>query len=98
MLALLALASAFAAPAADDAVFLTVAYCPDLFSGMGAVVRVNHTDGAFTIQGKFALPPRRLGARRTGRATTRGTTSRRAPRGERWWRSRLVSTYAPPQS
>ncbi len=56
MIAFLALASAFAAPAADDAVFLTVAYCPDLFSGMGAVVRVNHTDGAFTIQGKFALP------------------------------------------
>ena len=55
MIALVALASAFAAPAADDAVFLTVAYCPDLFSGMGAVVRVNHTDGAFTIQGKFAL-------------------------------------------
>ena len=56
MMALVAFASAFAAPAADDAVFLTVAYCPDLFSGMGAVVRVNHTDGAFTIQGKFALP------------------------------------------
>ena len=42
MIAFLALASAFAAPAADDAVFMTVAYCPDLFSGMGAVVRVNH--------------------------------------------------------
>ena len=61
MIAFLALASAFAAPAADDAVFLTVAYCPDLFSGMGAVVRVNHTDGAFTIQGKFALPSSSIG-------------------------------------
>ena len=28
---------------------------------MGAVVRVNHTDGAFTIQGKFALPSSSIG-------------------------------------
>ena len=61
MIAVVALASAFAAPATDDAVYLTVAYCPDLFSGMGAVVRVNHTDGAFTIQGKFALPSSSIG-------------------------------------
>ena len=81
MIAFLALASAFAAPAADDAVFLTVAYCPDLFSGMGAVVRVNHTDGAFTIQGLRVSP--RLEEAEEGFGS-RGELSRRAMlRGQR---------------
>ena len=83
MIAVLALASAIAAPAADDAVFLTVAYCPDLFSGMGAVVRVNHTDGAFTIQGKFALPSSSIGLLLVGRRDELrllGLVAPRAPR------------------
>jgi hypothetical protein len=39
-----------------DQLLLTVAYCPDEFSGKGAIIEVDPTSGAFSIKGKFDLP------------------------------------------
>jgi len=48
------------AAAAEDRVYITVAYCPGYFDGKGAVVQVDHK-GHFDIVGKFALPSEILG-------------------------------------
>src|SRR5687768_3631211 len=36
-------------------VYLTIAYCPDFFTGMGAVVKVDPVTGSWAIVGKEAL-------------------------------------------
>lgn len=47
-----------AATAAEgqDSLLLTVAYCPDAFTGAGATVRVDPASGAWTIVSKFFWP------------------------------------------
>ena len=44
-----------------DAVYLTTAFCPTPFTGMGAVVKVNASSGTWHITGKFALPHSSIG-------------------------------------
>lgn len=39
-----------------DSVYLTVAFCPTPFTGLGAVVRVNSTTADFTVSKTFELP------------------------------------------
>jgi len=45
---------------AEDAVYLTVAYCPSFFTGGGAVVSVDH-QGKYSIVGKWDMPDEILG-------------------------------------
>lgn len=50
---LLLLVASFAALAAADTIFLTVLYCPTLFSSKGATVSVDPATGNWSIVGTF---------------------------------------------
>jgi len=59
---LLAVLLAFVcAVAAQEAIYLTVGYCPDPFSGAGAIVKVNPTTGNWTIISRFKWPSELFG-------------------------------------
>jgi hypothetical protein len=53
--------SASLALAVSPSIYLTVGYCPSVFSGEGAVVEVNAHTGDINIVKKFSLPPDSLG-------------------------------------
>ncbi len=53
---LAASATSGAAAPTPDAIYLTVVYCPSVFSGSGAVVRVDGTTFEPEVVSKFAYP------------------------------------------
>jgi hypothetical protein len=61
MLGILMGVSASMSLAASPSVYLTVGYCPSVFTGEGAVVEVDPSTGSISIVKKFALPPDSLG-------------------------------------